>query len=195
LAAAWDWDNSARRWVKRKNRDGAVLLQSSQPPEILFIERCVQLLKAGTGQMAMVIPNGILNNPPLGYIRQWILDNCQLIAVVDMQQDLFQPRNDTQTSMVILRKLSDMERAKRRDYPIFFAVTDKIGHDKRGNTIYVRDEEGNDVIEERTIMVTTVVDGESVSKPIKEKVRIVDDQLPKIPTLFRQWLRDHGLKL
>jgi type I restriction enzyme M protein len=153
LAAIWEFNGALNEWVMKKDRGGRPLLQASQPPEILFIERCVQLLKPGTGKMAMVIPNGILNNTPLGYIRQWILRNCQLLAVVDMQRDLFQPRNDTQTSMVVLRRLAPHEVGVVRDYSIFFAVTEKIGHDKRGNTIYVRDEEGNDILEDRIITV------------------------------------------
>jgi type I restriction enzyme M protein len=195
LAAVWDWDQHQRRWVKRLDASGEPILQSSQPPEILFIERCVQFLKPGSGKMAMVIPNGILNNPPLGYIRQWIMDNCQILAVVDMQRDLFQPRNDTQTSMVVLRKFSSEEKLKAIDYAIFFAVTNKIGHDKRGNTIYVRDEEGNDILEEEEVEVTTVSGNGLSSRKIKEKVRVVDDQLPKVPAIFHKWRSSHGVVL
>jgi type I restriction enzyme M protein len=72
LAAAWDLNESTGRWALRLDSRGDGVLQSSQPPEILFIERSLQFLKPGTGKMGMVIPNGILNNPPLGYVRQWI---------------------------------------------------------------------------------------------------------------------------
>lgn len=96
LAAVWDTDETGKLSIRR-DKNGEPVLQISQPPEILFIERCVQLLKPGTGKMAMVIPNGILNNPSLEYVRSWLLLNAQLIAVVDMQRDLFQPKNDTQT--------------------------------------------------------------------------------------------------
>lgn len=101
LAAVWDTDETGKLSIRR-DKNGEPVLQISQPPEILFIERCVQLLKPGTGKMAMVIPNGILNNPSLEYVRSWLLLNAQLIAVVDMQRDLFQPKNDTQTSMVLI---------------------------------------------------------------------------------------------
>ncbi len=129
----------------RTDTRGEKVLQKSQPPEILFIERCVQFLVEGSGRMAMVIPNGILNNPALGYVRQWMLRNTQIIAVVDMDRDLFQPKNDTQTSMVLMRRLSNEERklaAKGKlDYPVFMAVTHRIGHDKRGNVVYRRTDE------------------------------------------------------
>ncbi|MEB8389448.1 N-6 DNA methylase [Rhodobacteraceae bacterium KMM 6894] len=193
LACTWDWDEALGKWSKRINRHGEPKRQSSQPPEILFIERCVQLLKPGTGRMAMVIPNGILNNPPLGYVRQWLMDNCQILAVIDMQRDLFQPRNDTQTSMVLVRRLTDDEKSKSRDYPVFFTVTDKIGHDKRGNPIFLRDQDGNDVIEEHELDVTVIVDGEEQLTTIRESVRVVDDQLPLVPSLFHEWREENGV--
>ena len=62
LAAMWDQQDD-KSWTMRTDASGNRVLQKSQPPEILFIERCVQFLAEGTGRMAMVIPNGILNNP------------------------------------------------------------------------------------------------------------------------------------
>lgn len=76
LAAVWDTDETGKLSIRR-DKNGEPVLQISQPPEILFIERCVQLLKPGTGKMAMVIPNGILNNPSLEYVRSWLLLNIQ----------------------------------------------------------------------------------------------------------------------
>lgn len=187
LAAVWDFNEAGRVWSKRTNSKGEVVLQSSQPPEILFIERCIQLLKPGTGIMAMVIPNGILNNVSLAYVRQWLMDNTQIIAVVDMQRDLFQPRNDTQTSMVILRRLSDEEIARTPDYPIFFAVTKRIGHDKRGNTVWLRDETGQDILAERRSQVRLVIEGREVQREIVEKVPVVDDDLTRVPSVFKKW--------
>ncbi len=188
LAAAWDFEKKTNSWIKRKNAKGEIVFQSSQPPEILFIERCVQFLKPGTGRAAIVIPNGILNNPSLEYVRQWILDHTQVLAVVDMQRDLFQPRNDTQTSMVLLRRLAEDEVHRVPDYPIFFSVTRKIGHDKRGKIIYVRDANGNDVLEEiRT--VDKVYEGEhEVEVPRVERLPIVDDELVLVPPVFREWV-------
>jgi type I restriction enzyme M protein len=94
--------------------------------------------------MAIVLPNGLLNNAGLAYFRQCVLDKAQLLAVVDMHRDLFQPRNDTQTSMVLLRKWSEGETAESHgDYPIFMAIADAVGHDKRGKTIFKRAPDGS----------------------------------------------------
>ena len=53
-------------------------LQRRVPPEVLFVERCVQWVKEGTGKVAIVLPDGILGNPDAEYIRAWILDHCQV---------------------------------------------------------------------------------------------------------------------
>jgi type I restriction enzyme M protein len=196
LAARWDRQEDGS-WKMRLDARGAKVLQKSQPPEILFIERCVQFLVEGSGRMAMVIPNGILNNPALGYVRQWMLQNTQIIAVVDMDRDLFQPKNDTQTSMVLMRRLSADERelaAKGKlDYPVFMAVTHKIGHDKRGKTIYRRTETGEDLLVLRTeeTVVTDIKTGEERIVKTQVKDKVIDDELPEVATAFRAWLAEH----
>lgn len=193
LAAAWDMHANGS-WNMRMDRHGAPVLQRSQPPEILFIERSLRFLREGTGRMAIVLPNGILNNPALGYVRHWILQNAQVIAVVDMARELFQPKNDTQTSMVLLRRLSASERAsaarKRLNYPVFMAVTEKIGHDKRGNTIYRRLPTGEDMLVERRDAVIHVdpKNGEHRSEERVIRERVVDDELPEAGNAFREWL-------
>ncbi|MGC4855909.1 N-6 DNA methylase [Micromonospora sp. DT4] len=193
LAAMWDRQEGGR-WTIRRARNGSAILQKSQPPEILFIERCVQLLKPGTGKMAMVIPNGILNNPGLEYVRQWLLENTQILAVVDMHRDLFQPKNDTQTSMVLLRRLSGDEAAAAQesglDYPIFMAVGEKIGHDKRGNVIYRRTETGEDLLVSRTETVRDIDDisGDEILTQIILKERQIDDELPEVAEAYLRWL-------
>lgn len=192
LAAMWDLQDDGN-WKIRLDKNGEKVLQKSQPPEILFIERCIQFLKEGTGRMAMVIPNGILNNPALGYVRQWILENTQIIAVVDMARELFQPKNDTQTSMVLMRRLSPSEKnlakSRKLDYPIFMAVTEKIGHDKRGSTTYRQTKTGEDVVIIRPEEVVELdKNGKEVTRILEIKERFVDDELPEVAIAFRDWL-------
>lgn len=191
----------AHRWERLPDgnwemRDDA--LQKSQPPEILFIERCIQLLKPETGRIAIVIPNGILNNPALGYVRTWLMENVQILAVVDMARELFQPKNDTQTSMVLMRRLSEDERKAARqaqlEYPIFMAVTERIGHDKRGNTIYRRTETGEDLLATRSETVSEIDPdtGEEILSVIETTERLVDDELPDAATAYLRWLGEQN---
>ena len=92
LAWIWDFNEESGEWEPRLDKNERPVLQKKQPPEILFIERCIQFLRDG-GRMAIVLPNGILNNPALGYVRQWIRRNSQILAVIDMARELFQPKN------------------------------------------------------------------------------------------------------
>jgi type I restriction enzyme M protein len=199
LASVWDYDEEDEEWKMRLDRDGQRVLQKSLPPEILFIERCVQWLVPGGGRMAMVIPNGILNNPALGYVRQWLLRNTQVVAVVDMARDLFQPKNDTQTSMVVMRRLAQSERtlaeAGRLDYPVFMAVTQKIGHDKRGNTIYKHTDTGEDVVVERAEQITEIdpATGDETIRVVKVRDRLIDDELPEVAVAYRKWLGEQSV--
>lgn len=196
LAAIWETDENGNYGIKKDSHNDP-MLQSSMPPEILFIERCVKLLKPGSGRMAMVIPNGILNNPSLYYVRYWLLHNVQILAVVDMQRDLFQPGNDTQTSMVLMRRFSDDEikvaNKNEINYPIFMAVAEKIGHDKRGVTIYKKDKDGNDVLSDKVTDKEEVIDpstGKTITYTSGEKERIIDDDMPSVVKSYRKWQED-----
>lgn len=197
LAAVWDLDDDGE-YVMRLDKQGRPVLQKSQPPEILFIERALQLLRPGTGRMAMVIPNGILNNPGLVYVRRWILRRAQILAVVDMDRDLFQPKNDTQTSMVLMRRLSAAEEVVAEDtgldYPVFMAIAEKIGHDKRGNVVYRRTPTGEDVQVERTEEVKEIdpTTGEEVIRTVTVKEKDPDDDLPTVAQAYHDWLEEQS---
>jgi len=126
LGFKWKFNKETKEW-ERTNK-----LQDKQPPQILFIERCLQLLKPG-GRMAIVLPDGILGNISEGYIRKFISDKAKILAVVDMPPETFQPSTSTKTSLLFLQKKKENE--KIEDYPIFMAVAEKCGHDRRGKPI------------------------------------------------------------
>ncbi|MBD1943357.1 N-6 DNA methylase [Coleofasciculus sp. FACHB-712] len=141
-------------YVWRKTEHGwepTEVLQGSQPPEILFIERCWQFLKPG-GRMAIVLPDAILGAPGLLYVRYWMLTHCRIVASIDLHPDTFQPRNGTQTSVLLLQKKTEEEMNREtmqrqiRDYEIFMAQVNAIGHDKRGNKVYKRNEDGEEIL-------------------------------------------------
>mgnify|MGYP002510439033 FL=1 len=192
LAAVWDKTKDGKL-VVRKDKSKEVVLQTSMPPEILFIERCIQFLKPGTGRMAMVIPNGILNNPSLEYVRYWLLKNVQVLAVVDMQRDLFQPGNDTQTSMVFMRRFDKNEKVQAEkeniNYPIFMAVAEKIGHDKRGAVIYKKDSDGKEIISHdiNAEEILDPVSGQTIIFDSGTDDRVVDDDMPEVVQAYRKW--------
>ena len=193
LGYRWAYDKAEDTWKKGD------AVQKSQPPEILFIERCVQFLKPGTGRAAIVLPDGILGSPGLGYVREWILRNTQILASIDLHPDTFQPFVSIQTSVLILQRKTqeqiDLETAAGEisDYEIFMAVANHIGHDKRGNATYVRDAQGNELFDEVEKQVWEYEDSVRVVKNHKVRNKIVDDNTHQIAGVFRQWLYQHDL--
>ena len=167
----------------------------SRPPEILFIERCIQFLKPG-GRCAIVLPDGILGSPGLGYVREWILRNTRILASIDLHPDAFQPHVSIQTSVLVLERkdpqLIALETAagKLNDYPVFMAVANHVGHDKRGTRTYVRDRHGNEVVEETVRDVVEYVDGTPVFSKQRVLEKVLDDNTQQIAQAFRKWLSE-----
>ncbi|MCC5653505.1 N-6 DNA methylase [Nostoc sp. XA013] len=169
--------------------------RSSLPPEQLFVERCLGFLKPG-GRMAIVLPDSILSNPGLAFIRRKILQNAYIIASIDLPRQMF-ARSDTHTmtSVLVLQKFTESDRrmiaamARPPEYEIFMAIADKVGWDLRGNPVYVRTPEGEEVLRKTTRNVTSRnAKGEviEISKEVEEP--IIDDQLPAVTQLFKNWL-------
>ena len=76
---------------------------SKQAPQVLFVERCLQLLKPG-GRMAIVLPDGIFGNPRDKYILQYILQEAKILAIVSLSPETFLPSTHTKTSVLFLKK-------------------------------------------------------------------------------------------
>lgn len=116
-------------------------VQDKQPPQILFIERCLDLLKPG-GTLGIVLLESIFGMPKYQYIVDYLLKRTTIKAIVTMPEDLFQPYTHAKTCVVILEKRSSDE-----DHSIFMADVKWCGHDSRGNPTYRVNENG-----ERTLL-------------------------------------------
>ncbi len=139
LAYKWQKDKETGKWQKQANR-----IIDDQVPDILFIERCLQFL-APYGRMAILLPDGDLTNSSLGYVRQWLKDNARILAVVSLPQETFVPYGaGVKASVLFLQKLpkKELEALKKKDYPIFMGIIEKIGYDIRGRDVYKRNERG-----------------------------------------------------
>lgn len=123
LAHKWRNTKGTNEWKKDK-------LADKEAPQILFIERCYQLLKNG-GRMAIVLPDGVFGNNQLGYIRRFIMQRFRLVAVIDIPLETFMPNTGTKTSILIVQKMKAEDIP--HDYPVFMCVAETCGHDRRGN--------------------------------------------------------------
>ncbi len=185
----------AHKW--KKDEDGTWVMdydiQSSVAPEVLFVERCIQCAKPGIGMVAIVLPDGILGNPDAESIRYWILKHCQLLASVDLPVEAFLPQVGVQASLLFLRKKSKSEIdaeaiGQVNDYKVFMAVAEKVGHDRRGNTIYERDLDGAEIVFKET--KETLRRRHNRHVPIKTTIteKRIDDDLPKIGLAYNDYL-------
>jgi len=172
-------------------------LQGSVAPEILFIERCLNWLKPG-GRMGIVLPDGILGNPAAEYIRWWILRHAWVLASVDLPVETFivEANVNILTSLLFLKKKPDAVTKREamngaNDYPVFMAVAEKVGFDRRGNTLYKRSPEGEELTKDVEEIETITVGGRKVTRSLRRKTKIIDDDLPIIADRYRAFRREH----
>jgi type I restriction enzyme M protein len=94
----YKWSNHDKEFYKTKS------IYPNQNAEILFIERCLQLLKEG-GRMGIVLPNGNFENPSLEYLRYYIKLKAKILAIVNLPQETFIPfGTGVKTSLLFLEK-------------------------------------------------------------------------------------------
>lgn len=124
----------ARKWKRSAGQvQPTEVLMASRPPQVLFIERCIQFLRPG-GRAAIVLPEGVLGNASEEYIRTWVGSEADLLGVVDCPMETFMPSTPTKTCVVLLRKKGESSHSK-----VFMAIADSCGHDRRGNPRYRED--------------------------------------------------------
>lgn len=80
--------------------------------EVLFMERCLRLLKKG-GRMGMVLPEGVLNNKNLAAVREYFEGRAKLILICSIPQDVFIAAGATvKPSLVFMRRFTAEEEAE-----------------------------------------------------------------------------------
>lgn len=184
----------ARRW-ERQGTD-FVMTQNIKPavsPEILFIERCIQWLKPG-GRLGIVLPDGILGNPGDEYIRYWILRHCWVLASIDLPVESFivEANVNILTSLLFLKKkpiavIQAEDLGSKRDYPVFMAVAEKVGFDRRGNTLFKRHPDGEEILVDVSHEEKVRIGGKMHVRTLHRKERILDDDLPAIAAAYAEF--------
>ena len=159
LGHRWE-QNENGQWVETKKID------ESRTPDILFIERCLELLKPG-GRMAIVLPDGILGNNGLEFVRQFILENADIVAIIDCPVESFLPSTDTKTSLLVLKKKKGL--GLPQTFDTFMAIAKTCGHDRRGKELYLRDANGDCIMENGSPVIDC--DFEEITRRLIEHVK------------------------
>jgi len=134
----------ARKWKPpgKHNNDWEMQpkLVLDQSPQLLFVERCIQLLKPG-GRLAIVLPESIFGMPVYGYVVKYLFDNFRLRAFISLPEEIFQPSTHAKTCIVVLENSPPSP-----DDEIEMAIADWCGHDSRGNPTVRVNERGEEVL-------------------------------------------------
>ncbi len=188
LAIRWT-KNKQGEWEEQTNRHNAVA------PEVLFISQAVKWLKDG-GRMGIVLPNGILGNPGDEPIRRWILRNCWVLACVEVPVEAFivEANVGILTSLLFLKKKTEAEmfaeaQGHTKEYPIFMAVAEKAGVDRRGNTLYKRNPDGTERVVTRVVTEKVKINGETIVRDRQLVEPEVDDDFPTIGDAYEEFRR------
>ena len=152
------------KWTKDKTSgelQRGNTLHDDQPPQILFLERCLQLLKPG-GRLGIVLPEAIFGMPTYEYVVTMLRRRAKILGVISMPESLFKTSGKGGThAKVCVLFLENTPIKPGQDYEIFMADVKWCGHDSRGNLTLRKDEMG--------------------------KLTLLDD----VPTVARRWKELH----
>lgn len=116
---------------KQKTKSGWKT-RNNQRIEILFIERICDFLKQDTGKAAVILPDSILTNESLSYVREWILEHFRLRIVVSLPESAFAHfGTSVKTSIVFLERRRENESIDQSER-ILMCTPSKIGYDSTG---------------------------------------------------------------
>ena len=119
---------------KLNNRTGVA-------PELLFMEKCLAWIK-DEGIIGIVMAKGQLDNREALAVRKLVCEQAQILAVINLHEDTFEPFCGSKASVIFLKKTA----VPQRDYRIFMAISNKVGQTSRGETIFKKDAEGNPIV-------------------------------------------------
>lgn len=126
------------KWATNKEtgfKEQTDTVVSDYPPQLLFVERSLQLLKPG-GRLGVILPESLFGSSSYGHIIEWIQTKASILAVAALPEPLFKTSGKqgthTKVCMVVLKKHNPKDKKVAEDL-IFMADAKWCGHDSRGN--------------------------------------------------------------
>jgi type I restriction enzyme M protein len=154
--------------------------RASLPAEQLFVEAAMGFLREG-GILGIVLPDGILNNPSLRFLRSWLLKRGRLIATVDLPKETFSDSGGVNNpSVLIVQKFTQDEMRLAaagvidKNHMVFMAAPKTAGIDKRGKQIFLRHPDGREIFDE-------------------EGNRFLNDEIAAVSERFSKWFSGESL--
>ncbi|MGM0608985.1 MAG: N-6 DNA methylase [Candidatus Muiribacteriota bacterium] len=124
----------AKKWqIKDGTHEITSKQNSEMPPQILFVERCLELLRDG-GRMGLIIPETYFHAPNASYVMNFMAKH-NIFCLIDLPHNTFRPHNNAKCIAVFIEK-NVPQQAK-----IMMNVAEEVGHDHQGKEIYRWDNE------------------------------------------------------
>ncbi|MBI3977018.1 MAG: N-6 DNA methylase [Chloroflexi bacterium] len=134
LGHRWRLDGRKRTFTRLAE------LQPSVPPQVLFIERCLALVRPG-GRIGMVVPESLISGKVYRHVVEFIRHHADILSVIGMPESLFKSSGKggthTKTCLLVMRKKSAPPSG--RSLPIFMAEAQWCGNDSRGRELELDD--------------------------------------------------------
>jgi len=137
--------------------------------DVLFLERCVQLLRP-KGRMAIVLPHNKYAANAFAELRKWLFGKTRVLGVVGLGRHTFLPHTHQKASILFVQKL-EKESHSKDDYDIFFAISERDGKNSKGQPVMRTDGSEDDVWDR------------------------VDHDFAEIVSAFHRFCDDNGVKL
>ena len=150
--------------------------RTAMPAEQVFVETALRMVKPG-GYLVIVVPDGIVNNPGLRFIRAWLLRRSKIVASVGLPKTTFAASKGINNPTVLIAQKFTRNEARQADlgtlaatYNIFMCTPRTAGINPRAKPIYLSQPDGQEMVDE---------DGQ----------RIRDDEIEGVVERFQDWLR------
>lgn len=160
--------------------------RANQSTEVLFIEQCHNFLN-DNGFLAIVIPDGVLTNSSLQYVRNSIEDWFRIVAVVSMPQTAFAHTGaGVKSSVLFLRKWKGSKTKEIKN--LKQTVLDQVKSDNQFlTTVDELDKEKKDIIKNHTGFEN---DTDEIDKKAIEKTQAFKDWKKEITDIYNQKISD-----
>jgi type I restriction enzyme M protein len=115
-------------------------LVETQNPQVLFVERCIQLAKSG-GKIGLILPETYFHAPSTRQVTE-ILMRHNILALIDLPHNTFRPFNNAKCVAIILQK----DTPQQED--ILMVAAEEMGHNHQGKPIFKYDHLNHSLSEE-----------------------------------------------
>lgn len=121
-------------WKKEGNSFVKTNKEKPTEPQVLFVERCLEMLKDG-GKLALVLPETYFHAPSVRYVLDYLIEGNNILSIIDLPHNTFRPYCNAKTLLIVI------EKGRPQQEEITMAVCEEMGHDHNGQPIYRFDED------------------------------------------------------